>query len=42
MKRVCEVLDETPTIRDDNADENLKVESGDIEFKNVFFKYNEK
>jgi ATP-binding cassette subfamily B protein len=41
MKRVCEVLDETPTIRDDNADENLKVESGDIEFKNVFFKYNE-
>ena len=41
MKRVCEVLDETPTIRDDSADENLKVESGDIEFKNVFFKYNE-
>ena len=41
MKRVCEVLDETPTIRDDDADENLKVESGDIEFKNVFFKYNE-
>ncbi|MBQ6935768.1 MAG: ABC transporter ATP-binding protein [Clostridia bacterium] len=41
MKRVCEVLDETPTISDNNADENLKVESGDIEFKNVFFKYNE-
>ena len=41
MKRVCEVLDETPTINDDNADESLKVENGDIEFKNVFFKYNE-
>ncbi len=41
MKRVCEVLEETPTINDDNADANLKVESGDIEFKNVFFKYNE-
>lgn len=41
MKRVCEVLDETPTINDDNADENLKVQNGDIEFKNVFFKYNE-
>ncbi|MBO5856964.1 MAG: ABC transporter ATP-binding protein [Clostridia bacterium] len=41
MKRVCEVLDETPTIKDDNADETLKVENGDIEFKNVFFKYNE-
>ena len=41
MKRVCEVLDETPTITDDNADENLKVKNGDIEFKNVFFKYNE-
>ena len=41
MKRVCEVLDETPTINDDNADENLKVQNGEIEFKNVFFKYNE-
>ncbi len=41
MKRVCEVLDETPSINDDNADENLKVENGDIEFKNVFFRYNE-
>ncbi len=41
MKRVCEVLDETPSINDDKADENLKVENGDIEFKNVFFKYNE-
>ncbi len=41
MKRVCEVLDEEPTIKDDTADENLKVENGDIEFKNVVFRYNE-
>ncbi len=41
MRRVCEVLDETPSINDDNADENLKVQNGDIEFKNVFFRYNE-
>jgi ATP-binding cassette subfamily B protein len=41
MKRICEVLDEESTIKDDTADENLKVENGDIEFKNVFFRYNE-
>ena len=41
MRRVCEVLDEEPTIKDDAADSNLTVNSGDIEFKNVFFKYNE-
>ena len=41
MRRVCEVLDEEPTIKDDTADSNLTVNSGDIEFKNVFFKYNE-
>ena len=41
MNRVCEVLQEEPTIKDDTADENLKVENGDIEFKNVFFRYNE-
>jgi ATP-binding cassette subfamily B protein len=41
MKRICEVLDEEPTIKDDTADENLKVENGDIEFKNVVFRYNE-
>ena len=41
MNRVCEVLEEEPTIKDDTADENLKVENGDIEFKNVFFRYNE-
>ena len=41
MKRVCEVLDEEPTIKDDTADENLKVANGDIEFKNVVFRYND-
>ncbi len=41
MKRVCEVLDEMPSINDDKADENLKVQNGDIEFRNVFFRYNE-
>jgi len=41
MKRVYEVLNEAPTIKDDTADSNLQVNSGDIEFKNVFFKYNE-
>ena len=40
MRRVCEVLEEAPGISDDTADENLEVASGDIEFKNVFFKYN--
>ena len=39
MKRICEVLDEEPTIKDDTADENLNVENGDIEFKNVWFAY---
>ena len=41
MKRVVEVLDEAPTISDENADETLTVKNGDIEFKDVFFKYNE-
>ncbi len=41
MKRVTEVLEETPTIRDEDADEKLIVENGDIEFKKVVFKYNE-
>lgn len=39
MQRVCEVLEETPDISDDNADENLKVADGSIEFKGVSFKY---
>ena len=41
MKRVYEVLDENPTITDDTADDSFIVENGNIEFKNVSFKYNE-
>lgn len=37
--RIQEVLEETPDINDDNANPALKVENGDIEFKNVSFKY---
>ena len=42
MKRVCEVLDETPDISDADADPSLTVQDGSIEFKNVSFKYNPK
>lgn len=38
-KRVIEVLDEIPTIRDDEADANLKVKEGSVTFENVSFKY---
>ena len=38
--RIQEVLDETPDINDDEADESLKVENGKIEFHGVSFKYN--
>ncbi len=39
-KRICEVLDETPDIDDENASEKeRKVERGDIEFKGVGFRY---
>ncbi len=40
MKRVCAVLTSEPEIRDDGADENLLVENGSVEFRNVCFKYN--
>ena len=39
MSRICEVLDETPGITDDEADESATVGDGSIEFKNVSFKY---
>lgn len=39
MDRVHEVLVEKPDINDDNADENILVKDGSIEFKNVSFKY---
>ena len=39
MRRVYEILTETPDIRDENADESLLVENGSVEFRNVSFKY---
>lgn len=39
IARINEVLSEDPEISDTNCDENLTVKNGDIEFKNVFFKY---
>ena len=39
IKRVNEVLDDEPTVTDENADESLKVADGSIEFRNVSFKY---
>ena len=39
VERANEILDEEPTIKDDKADPNLKVEEGSIEFRNVSFKY---
>ncbi len=42
LTRICEVLDEKPHITDDEADENVTVTDGSIEFRNVSFKYSEK
>lgn len=39
ITRVNEVLNEESEIKDDQADDLLTVENGDIEFKDVFFKY---
>ncbi len=39
INRICEVLEEKPHITDENADENLTVADGSIEFRNVSFKY---
>lgn len=39
-KRICEVLDENVTLSDRNAAyKELEVENGDVEFKNVSFRY---
>ena len=40
-RRIVEVLDETPAITDEKAAEGAAVETGDISFDHVFFKYNE-
>ena len=39
IDRANEVLDEEPSITDEDADPDLKIEDGSIEFKNVSFKY---
>lgn len=41
VTRANEILDENPDIDDSNADESIVVENGDIEFRNVSFKYDE-
>ena len=38
-KRICEVLDEQPDIRDDSAASDLVVADGSIDFDHVWFKY---
>lgn len=39
-KRICEVLDEVPDIQDaKNANSDIRVTAGEIEFKNVSFRY---
>ena len=38
-KRIAEVLDEKTDISDDGSDSSLEVKRGDIEFKNVTFRY---
>lgn len=38
--RISEVVDEVPDITDENADKDLKVADGSINFHNVSFKYN--
>ncbi|MBR0156099.1 MAG: ABC transporter ATP-binding protein [Clostridia bacterium] len=39
QKRIAEILDEKIDINDDDADENLTVENGAVEFRNVDFSY---
>ncbi|MEG1682216.1 MAG: ABC transporter ATP-binding protein [Oscillospiraceae bacterium] len=38
-KRVCEVLDEAPSITDDAAQEGLEVADGSVDFDHVTFRY---
>lgn len=42
ITRIKEVFDEVPDIRDDEADENLVPQNGEIVFKNVNFNYSGK
>ena len=41
VTRANEILNETTDIDDSDADESLRVENGEIEFRNVSFKYDE-
>jgi len=41
VSRANEILDEKPSIDDSKADSNLEVLNGEIEFRNVSFKYTE-
>lgn len=41
MKRLLKILDEPFDIYDENADKNIKAITGDIEFKDVSFRYRE-
>ncbi len=41
MKRLLKILNEPFDIYDENADENIKAITGDIEFKDVSFRYRE-
>ena len=39
VKRISEIFNAEPTVKDDDGDESLTVEDGSVEFKNVSFKY---
>lgn len=39
IDRISEVFNEEPAVNDDGADDSIKVENGEIEFRNVYFKY---
>lgn len=41
INRIGEIFKQEPAVSDKDADESLKVASGDIEYKNVTFKYDE-
>lgn len=41
MSRVGEVFHQKVTVTDENGDPDLLVENGSVEFKNVYFKYND-
>lgn len=42
VRRVFELLDTEPDVKDDPSARNLRIKKGAIEFKNVYFKYEDK